>query len=79
VQSSFPFVAGQVALVEKAQKEGLVDPHLDPRMITAGGLAMVLGMLVFEQYILQGTGLEENTPQETLQQIVATQVNLLTK
>lgn len=58
VQSAFPFLQKMTTLIAAAQKDGTFDNHTDPRLLVAGGTAMVLGLLVFENYLLPGTGLD---------------------
>lgn len=58
VQSAFPFLQKMTTLIAQAQKDGAFDNRMDPRHMVAGGTAMVLGLLVFENYLLPGTGLD---------------------
>jgi TetR/AcrR family transcriptional regulator, repressor for neighboring sulfatase len=59
VQSDFPFLQKMIGFITKAQAHGTFDKQVDPRLLVAGGTAMVLGLLVFENYLLPGTGLDE--------------------
>jgi len=58
VQSAFPFLQKMTGIIAKAQKDGTFDKRTDPRLLVAGGTAMVLGLLVFEHYLLPATGLD---------------------
>jgi len=58
VQSAFPFLRKMTSLIAAAQKSGTFHNRTDPRLLVAGGTAMVLGLLVFENYLLPGTGLD---------------------
>ena len=69
VQSAFPFLQKMTILIAAAQKDGTFDNHTDPRLLVAGGTAMVLGLLVFENYLLPGTGLD-GEPAETAQNAI---------
>lgn len=66
VQSDFPFIQYLVALAQKAQAEGRMDARIDPRYVIASIVSYGLGMLVFERYILQGSGLDTE-PRETVE------------
>jgi len=70
VQSEFPFLRRMVDSLTEAQEFGAVDSKIDPRMLVAGGVAMVLGLLVFENYILPGVGLDTVPPSETQDEIL---------
>lgn len=59
VQSAFPFLQKMTAIITQAQKDGTFNKRTDPRLLVAGGTAMVLGLLVFENYLLPGTGLDD--------------------
>ena len=69
VQSSFPFLKKMTAFIDRAQRDGTINRPTDPRVLVAGGVAMVLGMLVFENYLLPGTGLDDQ-PLEKTQEIL---------
>lgn len=69
VQSAFPFLRKMTAIITQAQKDGTFDTRTDPRLLVAGGTAMVLGLLVFENYLLPGTGLD-GEPAETAQNAI---------
>jgi TetR/AcrR family transcriptional regulator, repressor for neighboring sulfatase len=55
VQSMFPFLRRQVQRVEKDQAAGILQTGVDPRVVVGGGVALVLGLLVFRKYLLPGT------------------------
>lgn len=69
VQSAFPFLRKMIALITEAQANGTFDKSADPRLLVAGGTAMVLGLLVFENYLLPGTGLDDQ-PAEAAQDAI---------
>lgn len=58
VKSEFKFVKMLVELVRQEQENGGLSSDMDPRVLTAGAMALTLGLLVFEEYIVQGTGLD---------------------
>lgn len=58
VQSDFPFVQYLMHLARDGQANGKVKADLDARYLVAAVLAFGLGMLVFERFILPGTGLD---------------------
>ena len=78
VQSEFPFMRGMVDMVRGEQQKGTVASHLDPRIIVAGIGAMGLGLMVFEKYLLPGTGLEDESSPEVIKKIIADWVDLIT-
>ena len=69
VQSEFPFVRNQVELVRREQQNGELPSDMDPRILTAGALAIGLGLLVFEPYIVAGTGLDQEYGSEAIDKI----------
>ncbi len=70
VQSEYPLVAALVAKAEQAQEEQRLDMSLDPRIFIAGGLAQVLGLLIYADYILPATGLQDLNKDEAVERIV---------
>lgn len=77
VQSSFPFLRRMVDSIGMAQLQGAIDSDIDPRVIVAGGVAMVLGLLVFENYILPGTGLDAGSHRATQDEVLSAFLNNL--
>lgn len=67
VQSDFPFLHYLVDLARAGQAEGKITDAIDPRFLVAAVVAFGLGMLVFERFILPGTGLEEES-RDSIQQ-----------
>jgi len=59
VQKEFPVIGALVRAARDGQATGRFDPRLDPRALTATGVALVLGLLLFEPYLLAATGLRE--------------------
>ncbi len=70
VQSEFPFVRNQVDLVRRDQQNGTLPSDMDPRILVAGALALSFGLLVFEPYIVPGTGLDEEYGSEAVDKII---------
>ena len=77
VQSSFPFLRRMVDSIGMARLQGAIDADIDPRVLVAGGVAMVLGLLVFEDYILPGTGLDGGSSTATQDEILRTFLDTL--
>ena len=71
MQSEYPYVSKLVQLASKAQKEGRLRDDMDPRMIIGGWIALVFGMLIFDQYIRQSTGLIEDQANDMFKRIVS--------
>ena len=69
IQSEFPFVQNQVELTGRAQEKGILPPDMDPRILTAGAIALGLGLLVFEPYIVAGTGLDKEYGSEAFDRV----------
>jgi len=59
VMTEFPYVRNQVELVRRDQQRGILPRDMDPRILVAGSMAIVLGLLVFQPYIVAGTGLDK--------------------
>lgn len=59
VQREFPVISALVQATRNGQAAGRFDAGLDPRALTATGVAFVLGLLMFEPYLLAATGLAE--------------------
>jgi len=77
VQSAFPFLQKMIGFIAQAQADGTFDKQVDPRLLVAGGTAMVLGLLVFENYLLPGTGLDEEPAGMAQDAILKAFINLL--
>lgn len=77
VQSDFPFIRRMVEAVEQGQKEGRLNQDIDPRVIVAGGVAMSLGLMVFEGYILPGTGLDKEPASQMNEKIIGALFSIL--
>ncbi len=69
VQTSFPFVRKMVDFVREAKENGVIKSDMGSRHIVAAVFAYGLGMLVFHQYIIQGTGLDDVPIEEVLSEI----------
>ena len=70
VQSEYPFIEKLVALAAKAQAEGRLSQSLDPRVFIAGGLSQVLGLLIYSDYILPATGLDDMPKDQAVERII---------
>ncbi len=77
VQSAFPYLRKMIALIAAAQADGRFDKSLDPRLLVAGGTAMVLGLFVFANYLLPGTGLDDRPAEETQDAILQAFMDIL--
>ena len=69
LQSEYPFVRKMVELVDQAQKDGLLRNDFDPRILVAGGFAIILGMLLFEDYVMAGAGLDKNSSEDVYRRV----------
>ena len=69
VQSDFPFIQYLMHLARAGQAEGTVNAEIDTRYLVAAVLAFGLGMLVFERFILPGTGLDDSPLEEVTRQM----------
>ncbi|MFZ5569787.1 MAG: TetR/AcrR family transcriptional regulator [Thermodesulfobacteriota bacterium] len=78
VQSEFPFIRFLVELAREGQSGKRINTSMDPRFLVASILAFGLGMLVFEKYILAGTGLDAEPPESIRQQMTAALSNFVT-
>ncbi len=78
VQSSFPFMRNMIGLLSGEQKKGRVRDSIDPGILVAGGIALVFGLFVFEDYIIPATGLKDEQPDEIRNKIISTWLSLLT-
>lgn len=79
VQSAFPFMQKMVAFLTAAQADGAIDANIDPRLLVAGGYAMIFGLMVFEGYILPGTGLDQEPGPVAMDRIIDVWFSLLRK
>ena len=70
IQSEFPFVRRMVGLTAPARDEGRLPAKTDLPALVAGSLALALGLLIFSDYILPGTGLDELSRPEAFERIV---------
>ena len=69
VQGSFPFIKKMVDFVREAKEDGLIVSDMDPRYIVAAFSAYGLGIRLFEDYIMQGTGLDDEPVEEVRSKI----------
>ena len=79
VQSSFPFMQKMVKLLSDEQEKGAISIDGDPRILVAMGFSMIFGLLVFEGYILPGTGLDADSPESVQDQILSIFMNIMFK
>jgi AcrR family transcriptional regulator len=70
VQSGYPFIEKLVKLAAKAQAEGRLSQSLDPRVFIAGGLSQTLGLLIYSDYILPATGLDDMPRDQAVERII---------
>ncbi len=77
VQSDFPFIQFLVDLAQEGQNGKKITSSLDPRFLVAAIVAFGLGMLVFENYILAGTGLEKESRESIRQKMAAALSNFV--
>ncbi len=64
VQGNFPFIKKMVDFIREAKEDGLIVSDLGPRYIVAAFCAYGLGIRLFEDYIMQGTGLDDEPVEE---------------
>jgi AcrR family transcriptional regulator len=69
LQPGFPLVQQLLAQAREAQKCGRVSPDVDARLLTAMGVAMGLGWLLFEPFVIAATGLERRNRYKLRQQV----------
>jgi len=79
VQSAFPFMQKMVGLISGEQRKGTIRKSIDPRILVAGGTALVYGLFVFEDYILPATGLNEEPSSDIKNKIISTWLSLTTE
>ncbi len=77
VQSAFPFMSNMVELLSEEQKKGTVRDSIDPRILVAGGIALVFGLFVFENYIIPATGLEKEEYGDIKNTIITTWLSIV--
>lgn len=64
IQPAFPVTRGFVKTLERWREAGRIDPALDPRALAASVLALGLGFLMFEPFLLAATGLGQEKPRQ---------------
>jgi TetR/AcrR family transcriptional regulator, repressor for neighboring sulfatase len=70
LQARFPVVT-QLIAAQAARGQGRPTPQLDPRAVAAVGVAMGLGWLMFEPFVLAASGLEKAPLKERYRAILA--------
>jgi len=65
----FPVVTRLLEQIREAQAQGLVSCHVDPRVITAASVALGLGWLLFEPFVMASTGLGDCDKAATRQRV----------
>lgn len=66
-QSTFPAMKLLIERYESGQRDGSIDPSLDPRLVAAGAAALGVGWMFFEPFLLASTGLDQE-PTEVVRQ-----------
>ncbi len=62
VQQGFPMMSRFVEVVGRRKAAGQIDPALDERALVASAVALALGWLMFEPFLLAATGLKNEAP-----------------
>jgi len=77
LQAGFPLIRQLLTRVKRAQAAGLVIDDVDARLLTAMSLALGLGWLLFEPFVLAATGLERRHRDELREQAQALWLRLV--
>ena len=64
LQSDFPVVRGLVEQFTSARESGDLDPQFDPRLVSAASVALALGWLLFEPFLLPAAKLDDVEPEQ---------------
>ena len=64
LQSDFPVVRGLVEQFTSARESGDLDPQFDPRLVSAATVALALGWLLFEPFLLPAANLDDVEPEQ---------------
>jgi TetR/AcrR family transcriptional regulator, repressor for neighboring sulfatase len=69
MQREFPIMNALVQAIRHAQATGVYDPKLDARAVTAAGAAFGLGWLMFEPFLVAGSGLDKVTQRKQMREL----------
>jgi len=61
LRRNFAVMQRLVAASRRQQESGRMAAEFDPRLLAAGGVAMVLGWLVFEPFLIAATGMDDRS------------------
>ena len=61
LRRNFAVMQRLVAVTRRQQESGRMAAEFDPRIVAAGGVAMVLGWLVFEPFLIAATGMDDRS------------------
>ena len=61
LRRNFAVMQRLVAAGRRQQESGRMAAEFDPRIVAAGGVAMVLGWLVFEPFLIAATGMDDRS------------------
>lgn len=79
IQSGFPIMKDTVDAAKEAQAEGRLRKDIDAKTLVAALGALTMGLLVFGDMILQGTGQTEKNRDEAITDVLSTVVKLIWK
>ncbi len=77
VQDDFPFVRQAVALARQDREKGILTQDMDPRIMTAGILALGLGLQVFHAFLLPASGMDSMSEEHAREKIFLKWLSLL--
>lgn len=77
LQSGFPTIRGILAAFDRRQRDGAIGGDFDPRILTAGVAALVLGWLVFEPFVTAAARLDDGPRDETRAALLDTLLRIL--
>lgn len=77
VESGFPIMGDTVEAAQRAQAEGKLRADIDAKSLVAALGAMTMGLLVFGDMIMQGTGQQAKQRDQAISDVLAAIVKLI--
>ncbi len=76
-QTRFPTIRRVVEALREMQRAGALTRDLDPPLVAAGVVALVLGWLVFEPFLVTATGLDARDREDNRRALLAALLTIL--
>jgi len=77
IQNIFPFMEKINKLIKEEQNNGSISQSIDSKILVAGGIALIYGLFVFEDYILPAVGLPDKKNKDVKDKIIHSWLSMM--